>query len=360
MNLRFSLYLDFLRFTAAMIVFFSHFAYPRFTDGDYVWARELNIGSDAVVFFFVLSGLVIAYTTDVKDKDLKQYSFNRFTRLFSVIVPALLLTIILDEVGRYLNPQNYEGFWYALSPIWEQLLRGLTLSTEWAHQGFRIGSNGPYWSLSYEAAYYVLFGIAFYMTGIKRALLLCFLIPFFGLPVLLLFPAWLLGVWVYKQIQNNILSPVAAWSCTLVPPLLYILFLLIGLPGITLILTKLALSPEFVDGILRFSDEFVWNLIIAALVAFHLIGMAALTQGKEKTFSQKIRKAIRWCAGATFTIYIVHYPLLQFTDTVLPNSIDTSSRHIALFSIVLIACFVFAELSERRLKWLRKKLQKSE
>ena len=306
MNLRFSLYLDFLRFMAAMVVFVSHFAYPRFTGGDYIWVRDFNLGSDAVVFFFVLSGLVIAYTTDVKDKNLKQYSFNRFTRLFSVIVPALLLTIILDEIGRHINPHNYAGFWYQLSPIWEQLLRGLTLSTEWLHQGFRIGSNGPYWSLSYEAAYYIIFGIAFYMTGLKRALLLFLLIPLFGLPILLLFPAWLLGVWVYHQIQNSIIPPVAAWLCAVVPPLLYILFLIIGLPGITLILTKLALSPEFVDGVLRFSDEFVWNLIIAALVSFHLIGVAALTSYKRKKMFG--RPCVKLFVGAL----VQHLPFISF------------------------------------------------
>ena len=71
MTQRFSLYLDFLRFSAAMIVFLSHFAYPRFTDGTYSFIRDLNLGSDAVVFFFVLSGLVIAYTADTKDKTLK-------------------------------------------------------------------------------------------------------------------------------------------------------------------------------------------------------------------------------------------------------------------------------------------------
>lgn len=357
MNLRFSLYLDLLRFLAAIVVFVSHFAYPRFTGGDYIWIREFNLGSDAVIFFFVLSGLVIAYTTDVKDRDFKEYGFNRATRLFSVIIPALILTIILDEWGRRLAPGNYDGFWYALSPVWEQFLRGITLGTEWFYQGFRVGSNGPYWSLSYEAAYYILFGVAFYLSGLKRGFLLFLLIPFFGLPVLLLFPAWLLGLWVYAQIQNNILPKTIAWLFLLMPPLLYTLFLAIQVPEILLILTKLALNPDFVDYILRFSDEFIWNWIIAALVAFHLIGMAALTAQKQKDVPVFMRKAVRWLAGATFTIYIIHYPALQFVDVVLPEDMEKGTRHFWLFTLVLGGCFIFAELSERRLGWLRRKLK---
>ena len=37
-----SLYLDALRTFAALIVFLSHFAYVRFTEGRYLLIRELN------------------------------------------------------------------------------------------------------------------------------------------------------------------------------------------------------------------------------------------------------------------------------------------------------------------------------
>src|SRR5690606_31622744 len=107
----FSLYLDALRFLAAMVVFVSHFAYPRFTDGDYMIIRDLNLGSDAVVFFFVLSGLVISYTVEVKDKTLKQYAFSRATRLYSVVIPVLLLTVLMDGIGSRIAPAVYDGWW---------------------------------------------------------------------------------------------------------------------------------------------------------------------------------------------------------------------------------------------------------
>ncbi|HPF78036.1 MAG TPA: acyltransferase [Alphaproteobacteria bacterium] len=353
MTPRFSLYLDFMRFFAALVVFVSHFAYARFTDGDYLIIRELNLGSDAVVFFFVLSGLVISYTTEVKDKTLRQYSFNRLTRLYSVAIPALVLTIVFDTVGQSLAPENYAGWWYHAAPMGEQLWRGLSFSNQWLSQNFRIGTNGPYWSLSYEAAYYILFAVLFFVSGHKKYLIALPLIFVFGLSVMLLFPIWLLGIWTYKQIKADTLPRLYAWPCAVLPPLIYAALLAMHIPKYFLVLTKLWLGEDFVNDTLAFSDEFIWNYIIAQLISFHLIGVAALTRRKEKSVSETRAKIIRWLAGATFTIYVVHYPTLQFFDTLIPENIMPLMRHALLFASALAFCFIFAEISERRLKQMR-------
>nr|WP_309503487.1 hypothetical protein [uncultured Roseovarius sp.] len=66
MTAGFSTYLNLLRFGAAFIVLMSHFSYARYSGGRWLWIREFNFGSDAVVVFFVLSGLVIALVADRK------------------------------------------------------------------------------------------------------------------------------------------------------------------------------------------------------------------------------------------------------------------------------------------------------
>ena len=43
----------------------------------------------------------------------------------------------------------------------------------------------------------------------------------------------------------------------------------------------------------------------------------------------------------------------------MPEGLGKLMHHTVLFFIVLASCFIFAELSERRLKWLRYKLSKS-
>ena len=68
-------YLDLLRFGAAFVVLLSHFAYTRFTDGQYSFIRELNLGSDAVVLFFVLSGFVITFAATQKTRQQDRLHF---------------------------------------------------------------------------------------------------------------------------------------------------------------------------------------------------------------------------------------------------------------------------------------------
>src|SRR5690348_1377346 len=160
MNRAFSTYLDAVRFLAAFTVLLSHWAYERFTGGTFIGIRDYNLGSDAVVIFFVLSGLVIAYTASSKDRTAQAFTFSRATRIISVALPALALTFLLDRLGAHLDPAAYDGWWYQPRGALDMLWQGLSFSSEWHVPGVRLGTNGPYWSLSYEVAYYLLFGAA--------------------------------------------------------------------------------------------------------------------------------------------------------------------------------------------------------
>jgi len=225
-------YLDFLRFGAAFVVLLSHFAYPRFTDGRYSFIRELNLGSDAVVLFFVLSGFVITFAATQKDKTGGRFTFSRLSRLWSVAVPAL--------------------------------------ST-----GLLIGA----------------------------------------------------------------------------PVLFYILFQVIGLPGILRTLTYLLIGPERFSA-LGFSDEFMWNALIGALFTVHLFGMGVLLANRTAPFSWQ--NAIKWLAGGSFSLYLVHYPVLQWGGAVIPRSGNWVLDHAALLTVTCLVCYGFAAIFERPLARYRK------
>lgn len=352
MTPRLSLYLNGLRFAAALIVFLSHFAYPRFSDGHYVFIRELNLGSDAVIIFFVLSGLVISHTARTKDKTISEFLWSRATRLYSVAIPALLLTLIFDHFGAQINAENYAAPWYDPAPVWQQLFRGLTFSNEWFLSGLRLGSNGPYWSLSYEAAYYLIFASAFYMTGWRRALLLTLLVLISGPSILILLPVWLMGVALYKFINTPLNLPtILLWLMALAPPAIYVICLNVGLPPLLLQLTEQALSQGFVRGILRFSNEFIWNGFLGLLVTTHIAGLAFLFRSAPAVKKSLLSRFIRHGAGASFSIYLVHYPALQFFDAALPQII--TARNGILFTVTIIFCFLFAACTERQLPRLR-------
>ncbi len=339
----FSTYLNVLRFGAAMVVLLSHFAYPRFSDGVWIWIRDLNLGSDAVVLFFVLSGFVIALTAERKDANLNAFAFARATRIISVALPALVLGWMMDQRGSVVAPSEYVAPFYSPLPLWEMLLRGLSFSNEWSGMTARLGSNGPFWSLSYEVAYYIMFGIAFFMTGLRRSALLLVVIAVVGLNVLLLMPAWLVGVALYHKMKTGqTLRTLPAFLCAAIPVFIYALALWLDLPAIL----QTTIQPDLPGHALRFSDEYLWNAILGVLVGIHLTGAASLLRGWNPT---KSARPAAWLAGASFSIYLMHYPLLHVIHATLPGL-----GQAGLFGLTLLACFAFAEVFERPLhRWRR-------
>ncbi|WP_050928912.1 acyltransferase family protein [Aestuariivita boseongensis] len=347
MSRGFSVYLDAVRFAAAMLVLFSHFAYPRFSDGRWLWVRELNLGSDAVVMFFVLSGLVISHVVQNTPGRPGKFAFDRVTRLLSVALPALVFGFVLDRLGTQIAPQVYPGWVYAYTPLWEILLRGLTFSNEWAGLATRLGSNGPFWSLSYEAAYYALFGIAIYTQGARRIVLLALGGWVFGLNILLLLPAWLLGVAVHRFIlSDRVPSGQVAAAFAILPLLAYVIALYLGVPDL------LRAPIAAYDAVLRFSDEFIWNNLLAVLMALHLLGMAGILRQRQ---SMRHATQIRWLAGGSFSLYLVHYPVLQMLAA-FGFASATLLEDALLIGMTLAICYGFAALFERRLAAVRQAL----
>ena len=104
-----SLYLDLVRFTAAIAVFISHTSAQRVTAG-FLWQAEPS-GDEAVDVFFVLSGFVIAYVTSRGEADPSSFALARLARVYSVALPALATTVVLDGVGRWLRPDLYPAWW---------------------------------------------------------------------------------------------------------------------------------------------------------------------------------------------------------------------------------------------------------
>ena len=104
-----SLYLDALRFAAAFTVFLSHYSTGRISGG-LLWQFS-DYGRTAVLVFFVLSGFVIAAVTDTRERSLENYALSRIARLYSVIIPAFILTALLDYLGNAIDPRLYGPEW---------------------------------------------------------------------------------------------------------------------------------------------------------------------------------------------------------------------------------------------------------
>ena len=350
MNRTTSIYLDLVRFLAAVAVLLTHLAYKRFTGGLIIEWR--TYGNDAVMVFFVLSGYVIAHTVATRDREFRPYLMNRCARLYSVAIPAILLTLVLDHVGKAIAPAMYDGFWYQGSDPIGRVLHALSFTNELWFNSVRLFTNGPYWSLGYEFWYYMLFAAAFFLRGGQRVFWIGALTLLVGPKILLLFPIWLLGVWVHRVNTTRTLGPAAGWLLFLGSFVLYGLFRAAGLRDTLLHLTHELLGKRFVEGELVWSNEFISAYLIGALVAANFIGVHALSAQLAPVLSRG-EGVIRDWAGYTFSIYLFHYPILQFLAAVLPIRPSEAWSGVMLFVLTMALCRVLGDYTEKRKAFAR-------
>ena len=165
MNKGVSLYLDVARFSAAMVVFLGHASGQLFTGGLF-WQLG-DYMRVAVIVFFVLSGYVIAHVLQDRESTVREYATARISRLYSIASPALLLTAICDFIGLRIDPAlYYEGPWgYPEgNQAWNYLASFFFVNRFW---DLRLdpGINVPFWSLSFEAVYYVAAALLVFAKG---------------------------------------------------------------------------------------------------------------------------------------------------------------------------------------------------
>lgn len=173
-----------------------------------------GLGHEAVMVFFVLSGFLISLSVfrslQAGRWNWLAYTLSRLTRLYVVLVPALILCTLWDMCGTRLfsNAGVYMGALayshMALGVIAHQDTIRVWLGNLVFLQGIRVpsfGSDGPLWSLSYEFWYYALFPLGMLalrpktsvrarIISLVMALLILILI---GKTIALYFLVWLMG-----------------------------------------------------------------------------------------------------------------------------------------------------------------------
>jgi peptidoglycan/LPS O-acetylase OafA/YrhL len=311
MNPALSIWLDLCRVVAALAVYVGHsvalgVAPPSWS---ITWHRSAD---DAVTAFFVISGLVIAYTTQKLRRDEGgRYALARLSRVYSVALPAVLLALVIDHVGMRLDVTHYEAdwqyprFWLYLPVHW------LFLGETWlgAIQPFTMA---PYWSLGYEVWYYVLFGCLTFLTGWRRTLAVGCVVLIMGPRIVLLLPVWWLGVFLYHHLDRLTPSPAVGRVFMLLAVVSYVAYFLSGL-RLTTDEASRALYAAFANASpLGFDAGSTVHVLsdypVAVLFAMFVVGCA----GSGIRFGAMVERGIRWLAGYTFSFYLIHFTLLVF------------------------------------------------
>ena len=352
-----SVYLDLLRCSAAIMVLLSHACKPGIADS--LLPNLVLTGMDAVTVFFVLSGFVISYTAQTREHSLTDYLVARLARLWSVAVPAMLLAALLGAIGsaadpglyaRQVPPDLYGGF-SALErliqnwPALRFLFGFLFLNEAWSLT-IVIFDNAPYWSLSYEFCYYLLFAACFYLRSWRRMVAGFAVVGVFGPKILLLFPVWLLGVALHR-LQPRV-PRWLAWPCVLAPLVVYAAATHFQLWAYAWVLDALMPFP------VSWSIRFGWQFVLGCLVVVNLIGFSSL--GRPE-FILKLERPIRVVAARTLSIYLFHFPLLCCLAAVLPRDWDQDLRSWVILGVTAIAIELLSRITEARKKQWRSALQ---
>jgi peptidoglycan/LPS O-acetylase OafA/YrhL len=336
MNRPFSVYLDLVRFSAAVLVYMWHSNQRFLTEAI---LPVSNYGHSAVIVFFVLSGFVIAYITETKESSLANYAASRFSRVFSVAIPAIVITLVLDTVGRILYPAIY-GYPY------DQFLVRVAGSLLMANEVWLISitsfSNVPYWSICYEWWYYVTFAMVMFLPPKVGPLAAMAVMLIIGPKLILLAPVWWLGVLLYRW-RSLLLIPIwASWMMVVLSTIGVVAFHHFSTMSASEEWLTSLIGKDLVVS-LTFSKRFMADYILGVLVFMNFAGVRNVVKAQGGLLIT-IARPVRFLANYTFTLYLLHQPLFLFWGAVVRGDPKapwywSSVTVLTMLSVVLIGHF---------------------
>jgi len=350
-------HLDLIRGVSALAVMLGHVRGLFFVDYSVLgghpslFLRMLyaltGFGHQAVIVFFVLSGYFIGNSVLEQIRghrwSWRVYLVNRLTRLELVLLPALLLGTLWDQLGMRL-PQAaafYYGGLYKYYPPSVALRSTVPvfLSNLFFLQSIVapvLGSNGPLWSLSYEFWYYLLFPILllaiFSWTGIRSRVLylgLTFLLFWFiGGTISVYFLIWLLGV-VIGQVWR-IQPGRSAWVWAAIT--------LIAAAPLIAALGWVRMHPN--------ASEMRGDVLIGICFA---LWTYFILQSRRTDAAPAYSKTSRALAAFSYTLYLTHFPLLLLVRGWLDpeGNWQPDAMHLAYGTVLAFAVLAFAYILAR-------------
>ena len=332
-----SMLLDSLRIVAALLVLIYHASYQWLTAYPSALAQLNNLSHAAVVVFFVLSGYLIAYTTTLNNRGPRQYAVARLSRLYSVMLPALLLTAVIEVIVRATDPALAAH--YIRGSVVPRYVLSLLFCNESGLLSASPPINSPLWSLSFEFWYYTIFGIWFFRTsGWKSYALLAGACLIAGPKILILLPIWLMGFFAYR-LPNPLQSVSRAWLLVF---------------GLLLVAVATAIYvPEFPYALgykpFFYANRFVTDWLIGVAMALALWCLPFASASVKSVWVKPIRIA----ADLSFPLYLLHHPLLILWRAVFGwRANDIPQMWLAIIGVTLAAGVVGLFLESQRPAWV--------
>lgn len=306
-----------------------------------------GIHFEAVVVFFVLSGYFVggAVVAAIRNGTFlwNRYAGARMTRLWVVLVPALLLTFLCDRVGIWSSPETYAGECFGLWASGPSLEKpadfgivsflGSLLFLQTIETPF-FGTNSPLWSLAYEFWYYVLFpvaavGLSFLKQRVvSRALiyLLVLTVLIIWLPADILRNGW---IWTMGVIVALIRSRALGSTFTRVPQWLVVA------------LTAVPLGAGLVSS--RLINHWITDFFVGGAFALWMVFLPTRVRALRW-----FEPAGRYLSAISYTLYLTHFPLLVLFAAWF---MDGQQFHMGTEGFAVYAAFLLASIVVATVFW---------
>lgn len=274
-------------------------------------------GHQAVRLFFVLSGCVIAhvlYGLHERGKwTWSGYLSARLTRLWIVLIPALVLTAFWDRIGMWLAAGKQSiyagtGFGNILNePVGAVSSPEVFFGNVFFLQRILVptfGSNGPVWSISYEFVYYLAYPLLLgglvllrgrLLAGLASVALAAGLLFFAGRSISAGFVIWLFGVAAYFAFKK--VPWPTRWA---IPGFLGGTMLLLG----CIVGSRMGIDLGPVD----------WEVLIGITCALAIYAGLSAEPSERLT---RILRPFHRLSAVSYSVYLLHTPLLVFIASLL-------------------------------------------
>lgn len=339
-NLKYQ-WLDLVRGVSALLVCANHLRAVMFMDYSELSNSSLlvklfyfltGLGGQSVIIFFVLSGFFVGGSVIKRGQRFNylDYLLTRLVRLWVVLVPALVFTLLLDQISMWMAPNVFTGVdiniinsgpdsSYSASPatFMQNLLFLQTVTAP------VFGSNSPLWSLSNEFWYYICFPLFLFLFGsnvgagrkLSSAIIIA-AVAFTMQEKVLGFTVWLIGAAVYcLPIEHPLARPK---------------LIAVTLP---LFLGGLALSK------VHFLPDIIEMSVLGLSTGFLILSLRALPPPPSW-----LGVSTKWMADVSYTLYLVHFPivLLLYVFSFRARQSIPDALNCALFFGLLAALLLFA------------------
>ena len=336
-------HLTFIRFIAAMVIVFHHFAVEREQpifpfNKSVVLFEVFKGGFIGVSFFYVLSGFIMVYAYGSRPGKLnkKEFWIMRFARIYPMHLLTFLVLFFLPA---------YVSTWLNAPSVTFQL----TLTQAWSY-AYRHSYNWPAWSLSVEMFFYMIFP---FLLGYFKKMSLKNMLIFIGI------------FWVVSMLRQ-VFFPIIKFPL----PLLHVNSFLVGMgsgfiynlrrPFISAQLLKI-LIPSLIVIICVMATQYEIAVLNTGLLSPLFAAFILFFAWSKGFFSRLFSNPFFVLMGdISYSIYIIHWSFWVIYVRKVHLFTNSMIQFYAYVGALLLLAYISYEFIENPIRlWVKKTIKKT-